>query len=326
MRKILKPEIFKGSLKKNNYFEGWYFKHVSENLRDVYAIIPGISLNEDHSHSFIQVINGITGVTHYVSYPLKTFNWKSNRFLIEVGNSVFTDYYIDLDISDKDIEIKGKLEYTGITRFPVKMVSPGIMGWYAWIPFMECYHGIVSASHRIHGELHINAETVNFNGGKGYIEKNWGTSFPESWIWIQSNSFVNSDASLFISIAKIPWLGKFFIGFISFLYLDGKYYRFATYKNSKIESLARNGKEIQIRLRNHSYFLEVMVRSENTGELYAPLSGKMIRTIKESIDSRLNIKLVDKKGNVLFNGSSKRTGLEFIDRIFEYFPEPENDS
>lgn len=56
--------------------------------------------------------------------------------------------------------------------------SPGIMGWYAWVPTMECYHGVVSLDHAISGKLMIEDQAHDFNGGRGYIEKDWGKSFP----------------------------------------------------------------------------------------------------------------------------------------------------
>jgi tocopherol cyclase len=73
--RIYRPEIFQGNMKKKNYFEGWYFKHVSQDLKHVLSFIPGISLTENDPHSFIQVINGITGKTEYISYPLDEFIW-----------------------------------------------------------------------------------------------------------------------------------------------------------------------------------------------------------------------------------------------------------
>ena len=54
-QKINNPIIFQGSLKKKNYFEGWYYKMVSADKNYSLALIPGISLNKDNSHVFIQV-------------------------------------------------------------------------------------------------------------------------------------------------------------------------------------------------------------------------------------------------------------------------------
>ena len=102
------------------------------------------------------------------------------------------------------------------------------MGWYAFIPFMECYHGVVSANHYTEGYANYKGQKINFNGGKGYIEKDRGISFPESWIWLQANTFADRDVSFFFSVAKIPWLGSSFPGFLCFVYINGNYYRFMT--------------------------------------------------------------------------------------------------
>ena len=193
------------------------------------------------------------------------------------------------------------------------------MGWYSYIPFMECYHGIVSANHLIDGHLHINSQKIDFTKGKGYIEKDWGTSFPECWIWVQSNSFDHQDVSLFVSIAKIPWLGSFFMGFIAFIYLDRKYYPFATYNRSRIEGLSRNDTYLNIQLTNKRYKLDVSVEVANASELIAPARGSMNRRIKESIDSKVEVLLQSSSGESIFNSKSDRAGLEIIDKIFDYF-------
>jgi len=317
--KILKPEIFQGSLKKKNYFEGWYFKHVSKDQDQVYAFIPGISLSKDDPHSFIQVINGLNGDTHYISYPIDQFKWVKNKLIVNVGDSVFTENYIDLNIAEADIKVKGRLTYSGLGKYPKTLISPGIMGWYSWMPFMECYHGVVSANHLIRGSLEINSDKLDFNEGKGYIEKDWGTSFPECWIWLQSNSFKENNASLFVSVAKIPWLGKFFMGFIAFVYLDGQYFKFATYNNSNLTKINQKGRELQIEMENKKYKLVVLAKTHNSGDLIAPHLGNMTRRIKESIDSEVSVKLLDRNDQLIFEDHSNRAGLEIIEKIFDYF-------
>ena len=47
------------------------------------------------------------------------------------------------------------------------------MGWYGYMPFMECYHGILSMHHTISGELIYNDKTIDFNEGIGYTAKDW---------------------------------------------------------------------------------------------------------------------------------------------------------
>jgi hypothetical protein len=318
MLKLFNPELFQGNLKKKRYFEGWYFKHVSKDLSHVYSFIPGISLSEADPHSFIQVINGISGKTCYITYSVKDFRWKKNKLHIEIGNSVFTDRFIYLDIDNEEIKVSGRLEYSNSIEYPKTLLSPGIMGWYSYIPFMECKHGIVSVNHKVSGVLNIDNNVIDMNEGKGYIEKDWGSSFPEAWIWIQSNNFDNSDTAFTFSVAKIPWLGKYFPGFISFLYYDKRFFLFSSYNNSVLEEISYDGKTLSFTLRNSDSALKVTAVKNKSGELLAPVSGKMSRRIKESIDSVITVSLYDSNNNLIYNDTAQRAGLEIIEKIFDY--------
>ena len=126
-------------------------------------------------------------------------------------------------------------------------------------------------------------------------------------------------SSFSFSVAKIPWLGKFFIGFIAFLYFNGRFHMFSTYNNSVISEIKHSPGTIDLILKNYSIRLEVRVLKSTFGELRAPVSGDMSRRIKESIDSEVTLSLFDSHNNLIYNDSSKRAGLECIDKIFEYF-------
>jgi tocopherol cyclase len=316
--KLYKPAIFQGSLKAKNYFEGWYFKQVSGNGESVYSFIPGISLAGEDSHAFIQVINGITGDTQYIQYDLSEFSWDKKRFEIRVGSSVFSNEGILLEINSGDIKVSGQIGFSGNVTYPSTLLSPGIMGWYSFVPFMECKHGVVSVSHNLSGSLRIGGSQINFNGGKGYIEKDWGTSFPKAWLWLQCNTFTYSNASLMISIADIPWLGSYFLGLIAFLYVDGRFYLFNTYSKSTILKLEKEDKRIHIKLGNRTHKLIVDVKKNRSGLLKAPQLGSMSRHIKESVDSEVSVRLTDKAGNVIFSDEGHHAGLEEMEAIFGY--------
>ncbi len=315
---IYNPQVFQGRLNRSNYFEGWYYKHVSGNLEEVYSFIPGISLNENNSHAFIQVINGVTGKTDYISYSVDQFSASKEKLWVKIGKSVFTENSIKLDIESEGLIVKGDLEYSNLVKYPKKIFSPGIMGWYSFIPFMECKHGIVSVNHNVKGRLRINGREINFDNGKGYIEKDWGTSFPEAWIWIQANNFKDQNVSFNFSVAKIPWFGKFFLGFIAFLYYNNRFYLYSTYNNSKITSISQSNDSLEITLRNSNTILKIQASRKSFGELIAPVSGDMSRRIKESVDSEVKLELSDLKGNLIYADFSQRAGLEIIDKIFDY--------
>lgn len=315
---IYNSSVFQGSLRKKNYFEGWYFKHVSSDLRHVILLIPGISLNHNDPHAFIQVLDGITGESEYLKYPLSEFSWEKSKFYIRIGNSVFTDEYISPEINGARISINGRVAYHDMVRYPKSLLSPGIMGWYSFVPLMECRHGIVSVNQNLSGNLYINEKRISFDGGKGYIEKDWGISFPEAWLWIQANNFSDSETSFCFSVAKIPWRGKYFIGFIAFLYYLKKFYLFSTYNNSIIREIRHTKDTVFLVLANKNNILRIFSKRNLEGELKAPVSGDMSRRIKESNDSTVSIELCDSDEKIIYTDSSTRAGIEVIEKIFDY--------
>lgn len=317
--RLFRPHVFQGNLRSKSYFEGWYFKQVSADLQNVWSFIPGVSLTPAGKTAFIQVIDGISGNTAWFDYPLETFRYDQVSMQVKVGNSWFTENGIHINIQQNGYFITGELEFGNLTTFPSSLLSPGIMGWYSFVPFMECKHGIVSVNHTLKGKLNLNGQETDFTGGKGYIEKDWGTSFPESWIWIHSNHFTEADASFMFSVAKIPWLGSYFTGHICYLYSGGKFYRFATYNGSKIKSLTWSGDLLSILIEGRKHILEVHVTPNKGGHLKAPVSGEMSRIIKESIDSTVVLKLTGKDDRIIFAGTGQRAGFEIIEKIVRYF-------
>ena len=316
MIRLYNPQVFQGNLRKKNYFEGWYFKQVTKDPARTFSFIPGISLVRNDPHSFIQVMDGSRSFTDYIRYPLEEFRWERKDLYVKVGSSIFTNRGIILDIESERTIVKGKIDFSNIIRYPKTIFSPGIMGWYSFVPFMECNHGIVSVNHDLTGEISINNNVMKFDGGKGYIEKDWGVSFPEAWIWVQSNNFIEHDTSFMLSIAKIPWMGKFFIGLISFLYHKKHFYLFSTYNNSRFSVRGNDKDTLEIILTNRKSRLKVRVIKNSFCDLKAPVAGEMSRRIKESIDSEVHLQLFDRKGNQEYEGTGKSVGLEIIEEIF----------
>ncbi len=317
-RRLYNPEVFQGNLKKKHYFEGWYFKQVTKDQSYTFSFIPGISLAENDPHAFIQIMNGSARTTDYIRYPLDKFSWNKRKLFLKIGPSVFTGNEISLDIQGESLQVTGQINFSNIVKYPKSIFSPGIMGWYSFIPFMECNHGIVSVNHDLQGRISVNRNIIEFDGGKGYIEKDWGVSFPEAWIWIQSNNFEEHDTSFSFSIAKIPWLGRYFIGFISFLYLNKKFSLFSTYNKSTFSLITHNKDIIEISVRNSSSILKIRVIKNLFGELRAPVSGEMSRRIKESIDSEIHLQLFNDNNDLEYEGTGRSVGLEIIEKIFDY--------
>ncbi len=136
-----------------------------------------LSEDKSKSHSFIQVLDGIKMEPYYHRYGVKEFVADGDIFELELAGSYFSRDRISLDIDGEGQRIKGDLSFSGHKPWPVSLTAPGAMGWYAYIPLMECYHGVLSFDHEIEGNLVIDGREIDFTGGRGYLEKDWGKSF-----------------------------------------------------------------------------------------------------------------------------------------------------
>lgn len=316
---VFRPWAFQGSLSRKNYFEGWYFKHVSADRKQVWSFIPGVSLAPEGRHAFVQVLNGRTGESHIFNYAVEAFSASRKELNVDIGQSNFTKQGIALELQNNSKKISGNISYASQEPYPSSRFNPGIMGWYSFVPFMECKHGVVSMYHTLKGGLRIGDTYIDFNDGTGYIEKDWGSSFPESWVWLHCNTFDSSHTSFTFSVAKIPWLGSYFIGFISFLKIDGKFINLSTWSKARIEKLDYHDNKLKIRITNNKYILEVEALNNQAGALKAPILGSMTRIIKETVDASIELKLSDYSGKTLFQDKGTRAGMELIEQILNYF-------
>jgi len=319
MTVIWKPALFQGRNKKKNYFEGWYFKSVSADEESAYAIIAGLSITSDiTSHAFVMIMDSRKQKLYYAEYPLNEFWANDEKFEIKIGKNIFSLDTIHLDTHTDNQDITADLTFKNIIQWPVTRSSPGAMGWYRFIPFMECYHGVLSFDHSIHGYIEINGKKIDLTNGKGYIEKDWGSSMPSSWIWMQTNHFDEEGISLFGSIAKIPWLHNYFTGYIFGLLYKGHLYKFTTYTGAKVVDLTVSKEKIEIKLEDKSYQLEIQARRTEGVDLPAPKLGEMTAKVNESLKSDINIILSNKDtGQVIFSGNGRNSGLEFVGDIEE---------
>ena len=327
LKKKLNPACYQGSKNKSQHFEGWYFKIVDKDQQNLYAIIPGIFIdkNKTDSHSFIQIFNGVNNKTYYYRFPIEDFKAKDFDFNIQINSNSFSLNTLFLDLSNSSLKINGKLNFENLIQWPITLVSPGIMGWYTWIPFMECYHGIISLNHKIQGYLNINGQDIDFSNGKGYTEKDWGKSFPEAWLWCQSNHFNTENVSFTGSIAIIPWIKKPFLGFIFGLWHKNKLYRFTTYTGAKLSHLEMEECKIKSILEQKNLTLEIIINRSDGGFLQAPTINGMTHQISESMKSTVEIKLSKKSINksvTIFKDTGRHTGFEFtgnIKRLIEMY-------
>lgn len=305
---LFNPEQFHGWGKSKKYFEGWYYKVINSDESEAYAFIPGIAMDErGNQHSFIQVLDGKRFKSDYHKFEASIFKPSGGKHDVRIGSSRFQTHQIDLDLPN----LEGRLNFNNQVPWPSTWYSPGIMGPFSFVPFMQCYHGIVSMDQEIEGSLNISDRELDFTGGRAYLEKDWGSSFPSGYIWMQSNHFSEPGYSMKLSIAKIPWLGSSFVGFISGLWLKDRLIQFTTYNLTKLKRCNVNGNQVSIVLENNKHWLSVEAEKDVSTTLASPIQGFMDGRIEESMTSKFNVSLYDKKSKrTIFEDQGRNVGLE----------------
>jgi tocopherol cyclase len=316
IRKTLDPPGYHGDGVHPPFFEGWYIKCINRNRANAIVVIPGIQLHTDKtkSQAFIQVLDGNARTTRYVSYPLETFSAARRGMDFRIDKNIFSARRLLLDIDSPDCRLQGELEFSGLSPWPVSFRSPGIMGWYAWAPFMECYHGVVSLDHAVSGCLTLDGRKIHFDGGRGYIEKDWGRSFPRAYTWMQCNHFHQTRTGLIVSIAVIPWLrGSCFRGFIIGFLQDGYLHKFATYTGAKLRDLSIDDREIRFIVSDMHHRLVVTAQRAAGGWLQAPGAEGMGARVAETLNGVIDLEFSEKEGSgwkPLFRGQGAHAGVE----------------
>ena len=312
------PELYHGTEKSRPYFEGWYFKHVSEKTGFSLAVIPGVyrSRKKSEDHCFIQVLHN--NDSYYIKYPIEEFKFNTNEFEINIGGSFFSLSNIILDIFSDEISVKAKIAYSNQTPLKTSTLSPSIMGPFSFFPGMQCNHGVLSLNHDAGGIIIINGVEQDVSGLSGYIEKDWGEAFPDSWLWLQCNgtSKKYGNYSCMCSYASIPYAFLNFKGLIALVMYEGMQHRFATYNFSRVTRLVKNGRNVEITIKKFNLELIIKAVSPKASVLKAPAAEGMARDIRESLNAEINVSL-KKRGKVIFEQTHSMGGLEIseIDSI-----------
>lgn len=264
--------------KRQNYFEGWYFKHVFGN--EILVFIPGIQVRDGKEEAFIKVI--LNNQSTYIPYAIDQFYAKEDELFIQIGGNIFTRRGIKLCIHQKGIDIDGVIRYGKFNK-----VRYNIMGPLSFIPIIDSYHAIISMDHALYGSLQIKEKQYTVNEGRGYIESHHGKRLPNNYIWTQCNNFKEPFTSIMTAVADIVCHNILFQGVFAIVLYKGKEYRFATYLGAKVHKCTKN----KIILTQKNMLLKISI-AEQKIHYYFSLEDRVLideTTTKGSVTSVMDV-------------------------------------
>lgn len=275
---------FHGVKGKKNSYEGWYFKHQGKNHS--LALIPSICTDESGKPSAqVQIVTEKKSWT--VPISMCEFNSEEDQLSVRMDNSYFTERGCTLNIHVKGLDLTGRIEYDELMY-----LDKDIMGPFRFMPKMETRHGIVSLYHTLSGSIKINKETWDFNQGIGYVEMDWGTTFPKQYVWTHAAWKDTYENCIVAAAAQVPVLNFNFNGFIGCLLYQGQQVVIASYFGAKVKEMSSE----KIVVEQKQMRLEIELLDHHPVELLAPEQGKMVRKTTEHLRTSVQYRFFQNNG------------------------------
>ncbi len=302
---------FRGAVRKKRYFEGWYIRLSSAESPWSCALIPGIAMDYNGEKSaFIQMIES-EGSSHYIPIDYSDFQAKTDEFDVRIGVNQLSEERIAVDLRPNGVDFKLDLKLDKSSGFESDFHPLNVMGWMSKMPFLPCYHHILQMKTPVSGTVEWKGNSLPFNRGFAYIEKDWGTSFPKKWNWLQSSMLSNCEGALSAVTSYVPILGVGVPAGMAAIQIDNErfFWSSAWGHSWKVRG---NQSEREIRFRNSSHELLLNVYQGRTAPLIAPIAGKMERSVLESIDGQVSVELKSRNGDRIYSGEAIQAGVELI--------------
>lgn len=311
-KKVNKSLHFRKTSSNTPYFEGFYFKLLNEQ-GDIIIVIAGISISKKSEYAFIQIASSLNKHTklHKFSISLLENSKIGNGFKIENNKFSLDKIILNLDIIQLDITICNRNDWKS------NFINPTIMGVLSFIPKVECKHDVLTMNSVVTGTVQFNNRVIKFDNGKGYIEKSWGKSFPDEYIWLHANQFSYKDLSVQFAIAKPKWMTftpKVYIGYVLF----HKTIHIGSHRFSQVKVI-RHKEEFYITIKKLTKIIYIHIKTKEPVKLLGPNNGEIRNMITEYLKSEIELIIVKRnlfsKNAVILKDISKLSTSEIHNYI-----------
>lgn len=315
-RLLWHPETFQGRGLYAHAFNSWYYKLVDATGRHVWAIVPGIRMDRDPDRAccFLQFIDGVTGRTVRQEFPIHQFWASRERFDIVCSHSRFSLTDLQLDIEQPALQLTGSLHFSAVQGWSPRPWSPGTLGPLALIPVPGAYHAVTGMAPRITGNLWCDGEQIDFTGGRGYMEHDWGTAFPPVRAWTQCNHFPADGAALTATITDVPAAGRLVHTFLVVFLCEGEFHTWTSWNGARLLRFRRDDHHLEFSVLRRHLLLEVWSGGRSSvGQVAVPRDGRSARMLTQELTATCQVRLTQfsQSGDrILFEERGQHASLE----------------
>lgn len=272
----------------------------------MFIIIAGISISKSKEYAFIQVVSNFQQKNKLIKFPITDLKNKIDSNGFSIANNHFNSKNITINLDELNVNIS----FSNREDWKRSLINPNIMGFLSFVPKVECKHDVLTIDAEINGSFKIKENEFTFHNGKGYVEKNWGRSFPNEYLWVHANQFKDNDISLQFAIAKPKWLlfsPTVYIGYVKF----NKISLLGSHRLSLI-SIYQSNNSIFLKITKLKRIIYVEIKLKMPVTLFSPEDGEIKSLINEYLNSEVDLviekrKLFKPNTTILVDNSSLST-------------------
>lgn len=323
-----------------SYFEGWYLRLTLPEIKQTFAFMYSIQDpigGQANSGGAVQILGIDEG------YLCRTFPDVRKFFAAKDCLSFGHWHQTDLQISPQLLptakfatyvregyQVSANLNQGSIydpvsnsyCRWKYQIQSRYVWGDYggiqqssagllSYLPIFEPGWQITMAHGMATGWIDWQGKRYQFTNAPAYSEKNWGSSFPQKWFWLNCNSFTNEpDLALTVGggIRKVLWWTEE-VALIG-LHYQGKFYEFAPW-NSQVNWNIQPWGEWQLEAVNQEYAITLTGTTDLPGNyVRTPTAKGLVFNCRDTTKGNLKLELKSLSGNIILQAESNLAGLE----------------
>lgn len=324
----------------SQYFEGWYFRLTLPEVKQTFALMYSIEDplgNQQNSGGAVQIL-GIDEAYLWRTFPnveqffadknnLSFGHWGKTNLTIkprlltttEFNNLIAEGYQVTATSNQGSIYDPVKNEYCR-WEYQIKPVygwgnsqqlQQSTAGLLSYLPIFEPGWQITMAHGLATGWVEWQGKRYQFTDAPAYSEKNWGSSFPQKWFWLNCNSFNNQpDLALTAGggIRQVLWWQEE-VALVGIHY-QGKFYEFAPW-NSQVSWQIEPWGKWQMQAISSQFTVTLTGETDLPGiYVRTPTAQGLVFNCRDTTQGKLNLELRDSNGKVIIEADTNLAGLE----------------
>ncbi|MEB3161404.1 MAG: tocopherol cyclase family protein [Synechocystis sp.] len=184
-------------------------------------------------------------------------------------------------------------------------------GWLSFLPLFDPGWQVLLAKGRAAGWIEWQSQKYQFTHAIAYAEKNWGTSFPSRWFWVQANDFADVPSlSVTAAAGERLVLGqREEVGLIG-IHWRGRFYEFAPWTGKIRWQVSRWGRW-ELQGTNSNFWVILEGKTDQAGTwVYTPTAKGLQLNCRDTTQGILRLRLGHHYHGLMVDTQTKTAGLE----------------